>query len=185
VTVELAAVYAALRERCELEHGDPRHELVAHLAGRTPAEVARAVNGLVAARAREVVVLWPGEGRVGRRGRGERPPPPSLGAARTGCPGFPPALRGLDTLRLVPSRKWVTHGPEPCVAARERGCSGLQTTLTSSNRHLQPGCGTHACRTQSCRTAATSFGAQGVAPVRQHRADRRGGAGGRHGMLVS
>jgi hypothetical protein len=61
-----AAVHAALRERFELEHGDPGRDLVADLSGRTAIEVAHALRALVAPRTEEVVVLWPGDGRAVR-----------------------------------------------------------------------------------------------------------------------
>lgn len=71
--VAFAAAYAALRERFEVEHGDPGRELVADLDGRTAADVARAMLDLVVARAAsgEVLVLWPGDGRAERMAVGD------------------------------------------------------------------------------------------------------------------
>lgn len=64
--VTFATAYAALRERFQLEHGDPARQLVADLTGRPITDVAHALGALIAPRTEEVVVLWPHDGRAAR-----------------------------------------------------------------------------------------------------------------------
>jgi hypothetical protein len=96
-TVTFATAYAALRERFQLEHGDPARQLAVDLVGRPIAEVARALGALVSPRTEEVVVLWPHDGRAARM-----PVSDLLGN-----------LPGLwrpgedDLLAADPSRRWV------------------------------------------------------------------------------
>lgn len=68
-TFETAA--AALRERFDIEHGDPGAELVADLAGCTLSKIADGVRTLTVGRTDEVFVLWPGESRLVRMPAGD------------------------------------------------------------------------------------------------------------------
>jgi hypothetical protein len=95
--VAFSPAYAALRECFELEHGDPGRDLVAHLTGRSVAEIARAVSALAAPRTEEVLVLWPGEERAVRMGVGDLVD----GFAELWSPGSD------DLLIADPSRRWI------------------------------------------------------------------------------
>jgi hypothetical protein len=64
--VAFAAAYAALRERFEVEHGDPRRQLVAYLSGQPAADVGAVIEDMVGPPAGVVVVLWPGDERAVR-----------------------------------------------------------------------------------------------------------------------
>jgi hypothetical protein len=96
-TVTFATAYAALRERFQLEHGDPARQLVVDLVGRPIGEVARALGALVSPRTEEVVVLWPHDGPAARM------PVSDLLGNLPGlwCPGED------DLLAADLSRRWV------------------------------------------------------------------------------
>ena len=66
IDLPFATVYVALRERFEIEQGDPARQLIADLAGKPAADIAGALSALVMPRTDEVVVLWPHDRRAGR-----------------------------------------------------------------------------------------------------------------------
>lgn len=55
------AHYAALRERFELEHGEPARELRADLSGVPAGEVRRRVIATIPPGSSDLLVLWPAE----------------------------------------------------------------------------------------------------------------------------